>query len=64
MGIIMVITGSFTLLMFLVAFIIGLSTQNIFQDVASSLALVGAGMAQLFAGIRYIKRQREVDKQN
>ncbi len=62
MGIIMVITGSFTILMFLVAFIIGLCTQNIFQGLASSLALAGVGLAQIFAGLRYIKRQREADK--
>jgi predicted transporter len=64
MGMIMIITGSFTLLMFFIAFIVGLSTQNVFQDLASSLALIGAGLAQLLAGIRYIKRQRKADKQN
>lgn len=64
MGIIMVITGSFTIVMFLIAFIVGLSTQNIFQDLASSLALVGAGLAQIFAGLKYIKKYKENMKES
>ncbi len=63
-GKIMIITGSFTLLMFVIAFIVGLSTQNIFQDFVSSLALAGVGVAQLFTGMRYIKKQRKENEQN